>query len=135
MSTPTEQSRTPSVSMSEQLTLLYQSCSQVLAHGLRLLALESRLAALSLSAMLGLAILVALLLCSAWLFTLLALSFWLVESGVMGWGLALISSALVNIALSFVLMFLLRQLSANLMFSRTRKQLGLSGETAYAHSD
>jgi membrane protein implicated in regulation of membrane protease activity len=105
--------------------VLAGSISAVFSKSLRLLALESRLAALSLSTMFCLAVIVALLFTSAWLALLAAAAVWLVQMTSIGWGLALALAALFNVALIFPVMLLIRRLSRNLLFNASRRQLGL----------
>jgi hypothetical protein len=110
-------------SLSEVAGTLASSIAAIFTKSLRLLALESRLAALSLSTMLCLAVVVALLFTSAWLALLAAIAVWLVQATSIGWGLALFGITLVNIALCFPVMFLIRRLSRNLLFDASRRQL------------
>jgi hypothetical protein len=114
-------------SLTQVLGTLTGSITAVFSKSLRLLALESRLAALSLSTMLCLAVVVALLFVSAWLALLAAIAVWLVQTTTIGWGLALFGITLVNIALMFPVMYLIRRLSRNLLFNASRRQL--SGST------
>jgi hypothetical protein len=111
-------------SLSEAAGILAGSISAVFSKSLRLLALESRLAALSLSTMLCLAVVIALLFTTAWLAFLAAIAVWLVQATAISWGWALIGAALLNIALSFPVMYLIRRLSRNLQFNASRRQLG-----------
>lgn len=112
-------------SISDVAGVLAGSISAVFSKSLRLLALESRLAALSLSTMLCLAVIVALLFTSAWLALLAAAAVWLVQMTSIGWGLALALAALFNVVLIFPVMLLIRRLSRNLLFNASRRQMGL----------
>ena len=108
--------------------------AQVVDKSLQLLALESRLAALSLSTMLFLAVIVALLFFSAWLFILAASAVWLIGLG-LTWESALIAGACVNVLLTFPAMYLIRRLSRQLTFTACRRQLKRGLEPSHVHSD
>lgn len=96
-----------------------------LLQGLRLAALESQLAGLSLAAMLGLAVVAALLLVSTWLLLLAAAALWLIQRGWTPAG-ALLLIAGVNLVPVPPALLAARRLSRNLRFDATRRQLGLA---------
>ncbi|MBI2778670.1 MAG: hypothetical protein HYX62_02615 [Gammaproteobacteria bacterium] len=89
---------------------------------LGLVALEARLAGLSIAAMLGLGVAAALLFITAWLLFVAGIAFSLVDLG-LGWGLALLITALLNIALGVILIRLIFVFSRNLLFKATRRQI------------
>ncbi len=89
---------------------------------LGLLALEARLAGLSIAAMLGLGVAAALLFITAWLLFVAGIAFSLVDLG-LGWGLALLITALLNIVLGVILVRLIFVFSRNLLFKATRRQM------------
>ena len=103
---------------------LYDALAAVAHHLLRLITLESRLAALSFSTLVGLMVVVALLVSSTWLLLLFAGVVWLVNQG-LSWEWALLAGAGLNILLGLLLLFSMRRLSQNLRFSATRQQLSL----------
>lgn len=92
---------------------------------LALAALEARLAGLSIAAMLGLGLAVGLLFITAWLLLVAGGTLWLVGLG-MGWGPALLVTALANVLMGIVLVVLIVNLSRNVLFKATRRQLAVS---------
>jgi hypothetical protein len=88
----------------------------------RIIALESRLAGLSLAYMLLLAIISAVLLVSAWLLFNAAFAIWLSSSG---WSILSVVSLLgiVNLAATGAAVLALRKFSSNLLFTGSRTQL------------
>lgn len=114
-------------SLSASASALKAALAEVVDTSLRLLALESRLAGLSLSAMVMLALGVALLLASSWLFFMAALAVWLVSMG-LSWTVVLVGVGVSNLLLSLPLFYLIERLSRNLLFPATRRQLGLAHE-------
>lgn len=95
--------------------------ADTLSDGLRLLALEGRLAGLSLATMLGLALLAALLIASAWLALLAALLIGLNHWG-LPWWVGLLLVAALNLLLGGLLIRRIIRLSRNLLFSASRRQ-------------
>ena len=109
-------------SLRDALADLCSAMADVVNKTLRLAALECQQAALSLSAMLCLAVVVAVLMVSSWLLLMAAAMVWWTVLG-LSWELALLSTAVLNIGLSFVLIIPLRLLSYRLRFEFTRRQL------------
>lgn len=103
---------------------------------LGLLALEARLAGLSIAAMLGLGVAAALLFIVAWLLLVAGIAFSLVDLG-LGWGAALLITALLNVILGAILVRLIFVFSRNLLFKATRRQIapGTKGGTCHAASE
>lgn len=95
---------------------------------LALAALEARLAGLSIAAMLGLGLAVGLLFVTAWLLLVAGGTLWLVDLGV-GWGPALLVTALANVLMGIVLVVLIVNLSRNVLFKATRRQLAAGVRT------
>ena len=87
-----------------------------------LAALEARLAGLSAAAILGLGLAVGLLFITAWLLLMAGFVLWLVSLGV-GWGLALLCIALINVLAGAGLVVFIIKLSRNLLFQATRRQM------------
>lgn len=104
---------------------LYDAVAAVANHLLRLITLESQLAALSLSTLVGLMVVVALLVSSTWLLLIFTGVVWLVDQG-LRWEWALLAGAGFNLILGLLLLFSMRRLSRNLRFSATRQQLSLA---------
>ncbi|MGH8502479.1 MAG: hypothetical protein ACREVE_08390 [Gammaproteobacteria bacterium] len=96
-----------------------------------LLALESRLAILSLIVMLAAGVIAAVLLVSVWLLILAAGAISLVQAG-WPWEAVLAGMAIANILPAALCALLIRHLSRNLLFSATRRSL-LSKSTGAPH--
>jgi len=96
-----------------------------------LLALEGRLAILSLIVMLAAGVIAAVLLVSVWLLILAAAAVSLVQAG-WPWEGVLVGMAIANILPAGVCALLIRHLSRNLLFSGTRRSL-LSKSTEAPH--
>ena len=128
------QYRQQDITLTETISSLRAALVAFVDKSLRLLMLESRLAALSLSTMLLLAVVVASLLVSAWLLVLAASAFWLVGLG-WAWELALLAGAGLNILLTFPVMHLIRYLSRQLTFPASRRQLKRSLAPDHVHPD
>ncbi len=120
--TGTTSSASAAPSLSAAVLGLVRSLAGVLGAALHLAALETRLAGLSLAAMLALAVAGALLLATAWLLTVAAVAVFLVRLG-LAWELALLLAAGLNVALALPMITAIRRLSRNLLFSATRGQL------------
>lgn len=88
----------------------------------RIIALESRLAGLSLAYMLLLAVLSAVLMASVWLLFNAAIVIWLAGSG---WSIlnAVLLLGISNLAALVVAILVLRRFSNNLLFTGSRTQL------------
>ncbi len=88
----------------------------------RIIALESRLAGLSLAYMLLLAIVSGMLIVSAWLLFNAAFAIWLASSGWPALSVMLLLG-LVNLAAAAAAVLVLRRFSSNLLFTGSRTQL------------
>jgi hypothetical protein len=88
-----------------------------------LVTLEGKQAGLSLAWMLGLALAAAVLLITGWLALLACIVLTLVQNDIVGWGWALSIAALLNFAGAGSLVFMVIQMSRNLLFPATRRQL------------
>lgn len=106
------------------MSQLLASIIAIIEDSLRLLALESQRAALSLSAMLGLAAVVALLVSTSWLMFMAAISLFLSRAGV-AWEWTLVLVALLNLGLSALIIAKIQRLSRYLRFSNSRRHLRL----------
>lgn len=114
-------------SLNQAIRAWRSALADTLSDGLRLLALEGRLAGLSLSAMLGLALLAALLIASAWLALLATLLIGLNHWGV-PWWIGLLLAAVINLLLGGLLIQRIIRLSRNLLFTASRRQVDHSVE-------
>lgn len=110
-------------SLSQAIRAWRAALADTLSDGLRLLALEGRLAGLSLTTMLGLALLAALLIASAWLALLATLLIGLNHWGLPWWAGLLLAAAL-NLLLGGLLIRHIVRLSRNLLFTASRRQFG-----------
>ena len=109
-------------SLVETALALWSAVAGVMGDTIKLAALETRLAALSLTTMLGLVVGIALLVVTAWFLLIAALAMGLVRMG-LGWELALIGMAVLNILVSVWMWRSVVHLSRNLLFSVTRRHL------------
>jgi hypothetical protein len=89
-----------------------------------LVSLEGKQAGLSLAWMLGLALAAAVLAITGWLALLACIVLVLVQNDIVGWGWALSIAALLNLAGTGGLVFMVIHLSRHLLFPATRRQLG-----------
>ncbi len=110
-------------SLAESVGQLWQALRQALDRAIELVALEARLAAISLAGIMGLGIFIGITLVSSWLLLAAAGAVWLVEQTGLGWALALLLVALLNLVLTALAWFGIRSLSRNLQFRFTRRQL------------
>lgn len=108
-------------SLSQAIRAWRAALADTLSDGLRLLALEGRLAGLSLATMAGLALLAALLIASAWLALLATLLIGLNHWG-LPWWIGLLLLAALNLLLGGLLIRRIIRLSRNLLFSASRRQ-------------
>ena len=121
-------------SVSELLGGLWRSMIAEIGGTAELLATESRLAAMSIAAMLGLAVASVAFVLATWLGLAAALSLWLV-----GLGLApaavLLGVAAANLLLACLAWLAIRALSRNLLFRRTRDRLRPGNDTRHREAD
>ena len=89
-----------------------------------LVMLEGKQAGLSLAWMLGLALAAAVLAITGLLALLACIVLALVQNDIVGWGWALSIASLLSFAGAGSLAFMVIQLSRNLLFPATRRQLG-----------
>ena len=88
-----------------------------------LVTLEGRQAGLSLAWMLGIALAAAVLAMTGWLALLACIVLTIVQNNIVGWGWALLISALLSFAGTGGLVFMMIKRSRNLLFPATRRQL------------
>lgn len=112
----------PAGGLLNTLTGSLQQGRELLSGVAEVAALESRLAALSLAQMLALAVVAALLACSAWGLLLAALAVALARAGI-PWLWLLPAMAVLNGALTWWAVCRLRALGADLGFNTTRELL------------
>ena len=115
------------------LGALWQQLSRVVHDWIELIALESRLAGLSLAAMLALGMLSGLMFASAWLLMAGSAVSWLHASGY-SWFSLLLAAAMVNLLLGVVLALSIGHLSRHLLFPAMRRSLAGRGSST-EHTD
>jgi len=108
--------------------------AELLPHYLELVALEGRLAALSVARMLAYGIGAALLVVTSWLVFMAALAVWLYHHG-MTVESVLLGVSLLNGVLGVVAWQLAKRLSGNLLFSATRRQCSRSQPMPKGHNE
>jgi hypothetical protein len=104
------------------VAIAFNSTRRVVADLFRLFTLEVRRAGLSLTWMLALGVLAALLMATAWYSLMAALALWAVSLG-LTWIGAMLALALVNLVTAAMVVFSCVGLSRNLLFPATRRQL------------
>jgi len=104
------------------VAIAFNSTRRVVADLFRLFTLEVRRAGLSLTWMLALGVLAALLMATAWYSLMMALALWAVSLG-LTWIGAMLALALVNLVTAAMVVFSCVGLSRNLLFPATRRQL------------
>lgn len=109
-------------SLRQTVISLLQRARDTLGDLLALIALEARLAGLSLAIIVGLGVAAALLLCSVWFLILAAAVASLIAAG-WAWGAALLLIAVCNLAMGAVAVISIGRYSRNLLFAKTRRQL------------
>jgi hypothetical protein len=109
-------------SVAALLAGLWRSMLAEIGGTAELLATESRLAAMSIAAMLGLAVAAVAFVLATWLALAAALSVWLVSLGLAP-AAVLLGVAGANLLLAWLAWLTIRGLSRNLLFRRTRDRL------------
>ncbi len=103
-------------------SLLTHSIRSWTSNLLELVALETRLAGYTLSAMVALGVIAGISGVSAWLFLLSALVAWVIVAG-WGWAIAFIAAAALNLLILFSMILLIRRISKYLLFKSLRSVL------------
>jgi uncharacterized membrane protein YqjE len=111
------------------VAIAFNSTRRVVADLFRLFTLEVRRAGLSLTWMLALGVLAALLMATAWYSLMAALVLWAVSFG-LTWIGAMLAIALVNLVTAAMVVFSCVGLSRNLLFPATRRQLAAPPDAA-----
>ena len=100
---------------------------------LDLVVLEGKKAGIGLALMLGFGVGAAVLLITGWLALVACAVAALVENDILGWAWSLLLAALLNVAGAGGLVFLAIKRSQDLLFSATRRQLGLKSASTPSH--
>lgn len=116
-------------SLTGAVTELQKGVVALADHWLGLIAVEVRLAGISLSFMLALAICGAVLGAAAWLTLMAAAALWTVNQGVR-WEIVLLGLSGINAMLALSTITVVRYLSRNLLFQTTHRQLRSDVESA-----
>jgi hypothetical protein len=111
------------------LGALWQQLSRIVHDWIELIALESRLAGLSVAAMLALGVLSGLMFASAWLLVAGSAVSWLHASSGYSWSSLLLAAAVVNLLLGVVLALSIGRLSRHLLFPAMRRSLAGRGSS------
>ncbi len=110
-------------SLTESVDALWQALRSALDQALELVALEARLAALSLAGIVALGVFVGASLVATWLLLAAAAAFWLVGHTAFGWVSALLLVVLLTLGLIVLACLAIQFLSINLEFRLTRRRL------------
>jgi hypothetical protein len=105
--------------VAEAAVAAWRSSRQLVADVLALAAIEARAAGQAAVAMLAMGVVAAICVITAWVLVWAALAAWMAQG--LGWGGALLAVSLLNIAVAAGLALVIRQLSARLVFSATRR--------------
>jgi len=100
---------------------------------LYLVVLEGKKAGIGLALMLGFGVGATILLIAGWFALVGCVVAALVENDILGWTWSLLLVALLNFALAAGLVFLAIKRSQDLLFSATRRQLGLNSVSTSSH--
>lgn len=111
-----------SVGVVEELSGVFAGARGLLSNILDLFTLEARRAGLTLVLMLACGAIGAILVVAAWLGLMAALALWAVAHGI-SWEAAVAAVAVANLAVAGALFWLCAQVSHDLLFSATRRQL------------
>ena len=104
-----------------------------LDNSLHLAVLEGKKAGIGLALMLGFGVGAAVLLITGWLALIACVVAALVENEILGWAWSLLIAALLSLAGAGGLVFLAIKRSKDLLFSATRRQLGLKSVSTPSH--
>jgi len=115
-------SETDSLSITTEIAAYWQSLTDLLQNALELVALEGRLAALTVTRMLVCGIGAATLVVTGWLALVAALAVWLYHRGV-ALEAVLLGIGFINALTAYGVWLLIKRLSRNLSFAATRRQL------------
>ena len=128
-----EHSRASPPSHASAIHSLIDSVRGWLDNFLQLVVLEGKKAGLGLALMLGFGVGAAVLLITGWLALVGCAVIALVENDILGWAWSLLLAALLNFAGAGGLVFLAIKRSQDLLFSATRRQLGLKPVSTPSH--
>lgn len=109
------------VGLSKGLAGIFKDSIGLVTHFVELIAVETRLAGMSLVMILAAAIGIVLLLMSAWLLLMASMAFTIVAAGY-GWGSVFLVLAIVNLLALVPLAYMVVRLSRNLLFRFTLQQ-------------
>jgi uncharacterized membrane protein YqjE len=116
------QPESSSPSVFSEAAALWHELRQLAHEQLGLAALETRQAGISLATMMGLAVVAALLLVTAWLTLIAGGVLWMIDSEV-AWPWAILVVLILNLGAAALVIVEIRKKSRNLLFSATRRRL------------
>lgn len=105
-----------------EVTALWHELRQLAHDQLGLAALETKQAGVSLAMMIGLALVAAILLVTAWLTLIAGGVLWMMDSGA-AWPWAILAAIVLNVGGAALLIMVIRHKSRNLLFPATRRRL------------
>lgn len=121
-SAPTDAAAAQPPSLATRAGMLVRDVRDLACDHLELAALEAQRAGQGLTKMLTAAVVISILVVSAWLALVSGGIVWATENGVT-WPVALVIAAVVNLALAAALAFWIKGQTGDLMFSATLRQL------------
>jgi hypothetical protein len=121
-SAPSDAAATQPPSLSTRAGMLVRDVRDLACDHLELAALEAQRAGQGLTKILTAAVVMSILVVSAWLALVSGGIVWATENGV-SWAVALVIAAVVNVALAGALAFWIKGQSGDLMFAATLRQL------------
>ena len=133
MDNPSEYANASPASTAAAIHSLIDSVRDWLDNFLDLVVLEGKKAGIGLALMLGFGVGAAVLLITGWLALVACAVAALVENDILGWAWSLLIAALLSFAGAGGLVFLAIKRSQDLLFSATRRQLGLKSISRPSH--
>ncbi len=131
MDTPRSETAPMRAPLAARVTALVRDVRDLAHDHLELAALEAQRAAVGLARMLSAAVVVSVLVASAWIALVAAGIVWATEAGI-GWGAALATAALVNALLAAGIAWWIRAHAGELMFAATLRQMRATAADAQA---
>jgi len=119
------------LSLKHRIWTLARDLGELASDHLELVALEARQAGEALTRILSAAVVVSILVVSAWLVLVAAGIVWATDSGI-SWPVALISGGVLNIVIAGIVVYWIRSQVGELLFAATLRQLRRTADKAKA---